>query len=112
MPELKITNSLVNDRYEILERQGQGSYSEIFLALDREQGGQLVVIKALNLSLQGTLEAELEKTLIDNFQNEAAALDSVSHLHIIRRLGGGAAIDLNGLPFQHIVLEYMPCGDL
>src|SRR5262245_2259024 len=112
MPELKIKNSLVDDRYEILERQGQGSYAEIFLARDRRQGDQFVIVKALNTSLQGTLESELEETLIENFLNEEAALRTVSHPNIIRLLGEGTAIDLNGKPFRYITLEYMPGGDL
>src|SRR5689334_15399794 len=112
MAELKILDSLVDNRYEILERLGQGSYSEIFLAKDRELEGDLVIVKALNLSLQGTLEPELEKTLIENFQNEEIALDKVLHPNIISRLGGGTAIDLNGLPFRYIALEYMSGGDL
>src|SRR5262252_8310789 len=112
MPQLRLEQSLVDDRYEIADRLGLGSYSEIFVASDRETDGQQVVIKALNTSLQGTPDVELERTLIDNFQNEAICLDTVRHPHVILRLGHGTAADLLGVPFHFLVLEYMPGGDL
>lgn len=112
MPELKLENSLVDDRYEVRERLGLGSYAEIFVARDRGMGGQEVVLKALNTHLQGTPDAELEQTLVENFQNEAIALDKVRHPHVILRLGHGTAADLRGVPFHYLVLEYMPGGDL
>ena len=112
MPQLKLENSLVDERYEVRERLSLGSYAEIFVARDRRANGQEIVIKALNTHLQGTPEADLEKTLIENFQNEAIALDTVRHPHIILRLGHGTAADLNGVPFHYLVLEYLPGGDL
>jgi hypothetical protein len=128
MLELKLEQSLVDDRYQILERLGRGSFAEIFLARDwqghrplRTQGeeteaplatGGEVVIKALNPGLQGTPDADLERTLVENFQNEAIALDTVRHPHVILRLGHGTAADLRGTPFHYLVLEYMPGGDL
>src|SRR5262252_5930293 len=112
MPELKLENSLVDNRYEVVERLNCGSFAEIFVARDREGGGTEVVIKALNTSLQGTPDADLERTLIDNFQNEAIALDAVRHPHVILRWGHGTAADLRGAPFHYLVLEYMPGGDL
>ncbi len=112
MPQLKLENSLVDERYEVRERLSLGSYAEIFVARDRQANGQEVVIKALNTHLQGTPETDLEKTLIENFQNEAVALDAVRHPHVILRLGHGTAADLNGVPFHYLVLEYLPGGDL
>jgi serine/threonine protein kinase len=112
MPQLKLENSLVDERYEVRERLSLGSYAEIFVARDRRANGQEVVIKALNTQLQGTPDADLEKTLVENFQNEAVALDAVRHPHIILRLGHGTAADLNGVPFHYLVLEYLPGGDL
>src|SRR5215813_6099026 len=112
MPELKLENSLVDNRYEVLERLSRGSFAEIFVARDREGDGMEVVIKALNTSLQGTPDADLERTLIENFQNEAIALDAVRHPHVILRWGHGTAADLRETPFHYLVLEYMPGGDL
>jgi serine/threonine protein kinase len=82
------------------------------MARDRESNGMEVVIKALNTSLQGTPDADLERTLIENFQNEAIALDTVRHPNVILRWGHGTAADLRGVPFHYLVLEYMPGGDL
>lgn len=112
MAELKLENSLVDNRYEVFERLSRGSFAEIFVARDREAGGMEVVIKALNTALQGTPDADLERTLVENFQNEAVALDTVRHPNVILRLGHGTAADLRGTPFHYLVLEYMSGGDL
>lgn len=112
MPELKLENSIVDDRYLVDRCLGRGSYAEIFLASDGQRDAQPIIIKALNMTLQGTPDIELEQTLVENFQNEAIALDKVRHPNIIRRLGHGTAADLGGTPFHYLVLEYMPGGDL
>lgn len=115
MSELKLQQSLLDGRYEILDCLGRGSYAEIYVARDLSaaQGEpQAVVIKALNVLLQGVPDAELERTLIENFQNEAVALDRVRHPNIISRLGHGTAIDLSGTPFHYLVLEYLAGGEL
>ena len=112
MPELKLENSIVDDRYQVESCLGRGSYAEIFLAYDRDRGGDSVIIKALNTTLQGTIDADLEWTLIENFQNEAVALDKVRHPNVIQRLGHGTAADLAGTAFHYLVLEFMPGGDM
>lgn len=112
MPELRLENSIVDDRYLVDRCLGRGSYAEIFLAYDQARRDEAVIIKALNVTLQGSVDADLEETLIENFQNEAIALDKVRHPHIIRRLGHGTAADLEGVPFHYLLLEYMPGGDL
>lgn len=112
MPDLKLEHSLVDGRYEVYERLTRGSYAEIFVAYDRAVSRAPVVIKALNTSLQGTPDPDLERTLVENFQNEAMALDAVRHPHVILRLGHGTAADLRGVPFHYMVIEYMPGGDL
>jgi len=112
VPELRLENSIVDDRYFVERCLGRGSYAEIFLAYDQHRNDEPVIIKALNMTLQGTIDRELEQTLVENFQNEAIALDKVRHPHIIRRLGHGTAADLQGVPFHYLVLEYMAGGDL
>jgi serine/threonine protein kinase len=115
MTELKLQQSLLDGRYEILDCLGRGSYAEIYVARDLSAAGaepQTVVIKVLNVLLQGVPDADLERTLIENFQNEAIALDRVRHPNIISRLGHGTAIDLAGTPFHYIVLEYLAGGEL
>ncbi len=57
-------------------------------------------------------DPELERTLVENFRNEAVALDRVRHPNIISRLGHGTAIDLSGRTFHYLVVEYLPGGDL
>jgi serine/threonine protein kinase len=62
--------------------------------------------------LQDDLDDDLERTLVENFQNEAVALDRVRHPNIISRIGHGTARDLVGTIFHYLVLEYLPGGDL
>src|SRR5262244_595192 len=115
MSELKLLQCRLDGRYDIEECLGRGSYAEIYIARDRaatDEKFRRVVIKALNVLLQGYQDPELEHTLIQNFQNEAIALDRVRHPHIISRLGHGTAIDLNGTAFHYIVLEYLSGGDM
>lgn len=115
MAELKLQQSRLDGRYDVLECLGRGSYAEIYVAKDNaapEGAPTTVVIKALNIFLQETPDAELERTLVANFQNEAVAIDRVRHPNIINRLGHGTAIDLAGTTFHYIVLEYLPGGDM
>ncbi len=120
MSELRVQHSRIDNRYDVIERLGSpGSYAEIYIARDLQSSsntedgeGKLVVIKALNSFLQGVPDADLENKLIENFRNEAVAIDRVRHPHIISRLGHGTAIDLGGRTFHYLVLEYMEGGDL
>jgi len=112
VPELRLENSIVDERYQVDRCLSHGSYAEIFIARDLTRDGLQIIIKALNAFLQGTPEPDLERTLIQNFQNEAIALDKVCHPNIIQRLGHGTASDLEQTPFHYLVLEYMPGGDL
>jgi serine/threonine protein kinase len=115
MTELKLLQCRLDGRYDIEDCLGRGSYAEIYVARDRaatDERFRTVVVKALNVLLQGDQDPELERTLIQNFQNEATALDRVRHPNIISRLGHGTAIDLTGTAFHYIVLEYLSGGDL
>ena len=116
MKELALNNSRLDGRYDIQTLLGRGSYAEIYVARDALASPQsphsLVVIKALNVFMQNDLDADLERTLVENFQNEAIALDRVRHPNIISRLGHGTARDLRGTIFHYLVLEYLPGGDL
>lgn len=116
MKELSLLNCRLDRRYDIHEQLGRGSYAEVYLANDTLASPQSphskVVIKALNVFLQDELDADLERTLVENFQNEAVALDRVRHPNVISRIGHGTARDLNGMVFHYLVLEYMAGGDL
>jgi serine/threonine protein kinase len=116
MKELVLQNCRLDQRYDIREHLGRGSYAEIFLARDTLASSNSphadVVVKALNVFLQDDLDEDLERTLVENFQNEAVALDRVRHPNVISRLGHGTARDLNGTVFHYIVLEYLSGGNL
>jgi eukaryotic-like serine/threonine-protein kinase len=115
MTGLRLLQCRLDSRYDIEECLGRGSYAEIYVARDlaaTDERFRKVVVKALNVLLQGDQDPELERTLIQNFQNEAIALDRVRHQNIISRLGHGTAIDLNGAAFHYLVLEYLGGGDM
>lgn len=116
MKELKLQQCRLDNRYDVKECLGRGSYAEIYMARDiavaSDHPHSVVVIKALNVLLQGTSDEELDRTLVENFQNEAVALDRVRHPNIINRLGHGTAIDLAGTTFHYMVIEYLSGGDL
>src|SRR6476620_8254584 len=116
MKELSLINCRLDRRYDIHEQLGRGSYAEIYIARDTLASPQsphsIVVVKALNVFMQDDLDADLERTLVENFQNEALALDRVRHPNVISRIGHGIARDLKGTVFHYLVLEYMPGGDL
>src|SRR5436190_3317601 len=115
MSELKLQQSRLDGRYDIVECLGRGSYAEIYVANDNaasDGAPRTIVIKALNTFLQDEPDEELEHTLVANFQNEAVALDRVRHPNIISRLGHGTAIDLVGTTFHYIVLEFLSGGDM
>jgi serine/threonine protein kinase len=116
MRELSLNNCRLDKRYDVQELLGRGSYAEIFVARDVLASVQsphnTVVIKALNVFLQNDVDSDLERTLVENFQNEAVALDLVRHPNIISRLGHGTARDLKGSVFHYLVLEYLAGGDM
>lgn len=116
MRELSLSNCRLDRRYDVQNELGRGSYAEIFVAHDimasPTSSHKCVVIKALNVFLQDDLDPDLERTLVENFQNEAAALDRVRHPNVISRLGHGTARDLAGTVFHYLVLEYLEGGDL
>jgi serine/threonine protein kinase len=115
MAELKLQQCRLDGRYDVLDCLGRGSYSEVYVARDVAASNgspRTVVIKALNTHLRGVPDPELERTLVENFRNEAIALDRVRHPNIISRLGHGTAIDLQGRTFHYLVLEYLSGGDL
>nr|HQU84695.1 protein kinase [Pyrinomonadaceae bacterium] len=116
MRELSLKNCRLDSRYNITDQLGRGSYAEIYVAQDTLASPQSphsqVVIKALNVFLQNDLDLDLERTLVENFQNEAIALDRVRHPNVISRLGHGTARDLRGTVFHYLVLEFLAGGDL
>jgi serine/threonine protein kinase len=113
---LHLENCRLNNRYEVHKLLGEGSYAEIYLARDTFAASNApfawVVIKALNVYLQGEPDPDLERTLVENLKNEAIALDLLHHPNIVSRLGHGTARNLEGRIFHYLILEYLPGGDL
>src|SRR5437660_11559096 len=92
MGELKLQQgsgpTLLDGRFVIRDCLGRGSYSEVYVADDRgalNGAPRTVVIKALNTHLRGVPDPELERTLIEDFRNEAVALGRVRHPTILSR---------------------------
>jgi serine/threonine protein kinase len=106
MFELQLQSVVLSDRYEVKGPISSGSYAEGFVARDRD-GGNNVVIKALNTRLQGLPSPELEQMLIEKFANEAAILDRIRHPSIISSRDRGNGEDRLGREFSFIVLEFM-----
>ena len=111
MPRLNLENEIVDGRYHVLRRRGGGAYAEIYVTFDQHRQ-RTVVIKALNTTLQHKVDVALERTLVENFEREAAALESLRHPHIVQLLGKGTARSRAGTEFPYLVLEYMPGGEL
>jgi serine/threonine protein kinase len=116
MKYLSLENTRLDGRYDVHTHLGRGSYAEIYVARDVLASPQSphsqIVIKALNVFMQNDLDLDLERTLVENFQNEAIALDRVRHPNIISRIGHGTAKDLRGTVFHYLALEYLSGGDL
>src|SRR5437870_13307583 len=109
MTELKLLQCRLDSRYDIEDCLGRGSYAEIYLARDTaatDERFRTVVIKSLNLLLQGYQDPLLEATLMPNSQNQSVALDLVRHPNIISRLCHATAVDLSGPALHYLVLEY------
>jgi serine/threonine protein kinase len=112
---LNLHGMLLDGRFEIVRRLTRGSFSEIYLARNLSplpDEPQTVVVKALNLWLQGEPEADMERTLIENIALEAQTMKDFRHENIVRLFSYGRALDLGGRQFYYLVLEYMPGGSL
>jgi serine/threonine protein kinase len=112
---LNLQGLRLDARFEIERRLTCGSYSEIHLVRNlspqRGEPGTMIV-KALNPWLQGELDADLERTLIENIALEAQTMKNFRHENIVRLFSYGRALDQDGRQFYYLVLEYMPGGSL
>src|SRR5207253_11033058 len=112
---LSLKGLLLDARFEIERRMTRGSYAEIYLARNltpQKDEPETVVVKALNLSLQGECDPDLERTLIENIALEAQTMTRFHHDNIVRLFSYGRALDNDGRQFYFLVLEYMPGGSL
>lgn len=112
---LQLEGLLLDDRFEIVRRLTCGSYAEIYLVrnLTPQKGEpETLVVKALNLWLQGEEDAELERTLIENIKLEAQTMKRCRHQHIARLYADGRALDRCGRQFYYLILEHLSGGSL
>ena len=112
---LQLERMILSSRFEVQYRLRCGSYSELFLARNiapRADEPEIVVIKALNVRLQGEPTDELKQLLIEGFVREAAALKECEHKNIIRLFDFGLSLDHAGREFYFLVLEYLAGGSL
>src|SRR5437588_1473607 len=112
---LNLQGLRLDARFEIERRLTCGSYSEIHLARNlfpQWDESETLIVKALNPWLQGELDADLERTLIENIALEAQTMKNFRHENIVRLFSYGRALDQNGRRFDYLILEYMPGGSL
>ncbi|WP_168210800.1 serine/threonine protein kinase [Persicimonas caeni] len=99
--------SVIDGRYELTARLGEGGFARVWRAHDHNTGRQ-VAVKVLGLErLQG--QPDLRRTVLERFAQEARIAASVEHPNVVRIFDYGTfeAIDT---PF--IVMELMEGHDL
>ena len=94
------SNTLFNDRYEIVKCLGKGSGSSVFLAKDFDDNESLVAIKILEINYDE--KNELESELFARFIREAETAASLQHKNIIRIVDSGHAAHV-----AYIAMEYV-----
>lgn len=94
------SNTLFNDRYEIVKCLGKGSGSSVFLAKDFNNDEELVAIKILEINYDE--KNELESELFTRFMREAETAAKLQHKNIIRIIDSGHAAHL-----AYIAMEYI-----
>ncbi len=92
---------ILSGRYRLTERLGEGGFSRVYKALDR-QTGATVAVKVLHGQ-----HAE-DRALVERFERGVRAMMRLSHPNIVRVLDGPAAD--GGRPY--FVMEYLDGGDL
>ncbi|NSW54150.1 MAG: protein kinase [Anaerolineae bacterium] len=98
MPE-----AMIDHRYRIVRKLGEGGMGTVYLALD-ERLEREVALKRLHV--MGVMESQREQ-FIQRFQREAKAMARFSHPNIVHVYDYGQ--DSQGV---YLVLEYMPNGTL
>src|SRR5215210_137542 len=112
---LNLQGLRLDARFEVERRLTCGSYSEIHLARNlspQRDEPETLIVKALNLWLQGEMDADLARTLIENIALEAQTMKNFRHENIVRLFAYGRAIDQIGRQFYYLVLEYVHGGSL
>lgn len=87
--------TVLGNRYEIIEKIGEGGMSEVYKAKDRLLS-RFVAVKILKKEYLKDIE------FVDKFKAEATAAGSISHNNIVNIYDVGAEDDIN-----YIVMEYV-----
>src|SRR5687768_16256177 len=90
----------VLDKYELLERVGQGGMAVVYRGLDRSLK-RVVAIKILHKHLSDYQEAR------DRFEREAQAVAKLRHENILEIFDYSGADDAKALGSSYIVTEFI-----
>ncbi|MGH2541297.1 MAG: protein kinase domain-containing protein [Ardenticatenaceae bacterium] len=93
-------NELLDDRYKLYERLGEGGMAEVFRGEDLRLGRE-VAVKALRAQYSA------EKSFLDRFINEARSMAGFSHPNVVNVYDVGR----DGQRY-YLVMEYVPGEDL
>jgi len=96
MGETYMTNRVLDQRYELLERVGGGGMADVYKAQDRLLD-RPVAVKILHAQFQS------DEEFIEKFHREAQAAARLSHPNIVNIYDVGASGD-----DHYIVMEYVP----
>lgn len=91
------------DRYQILEKHGEGGMATVYKARDTRLERDV----ALKLIRRSAFPAEMLDNILARFEREAKSLARLSHPNIVTVYDYG---EHDGVPY--LVLEYCPGGDL
>jgi serine/threonine protein kinase len=97
--EVAMNQELIGDRYQIIEKVGEGGFSEVSLAIDRHLNRKVAVKRSSLRSLDATHR--------ERFLSEARILANVRHRHIITIYSLEERDD-----YLYIVMEYADQGSL
>jgi serine/threonine protein kinase len=95
-----LLNSPLNDRYQFLEKLGQGGMGEVYKGRDT-RSDTFVAIKQIHSTISN------DDTVIERFRREGQALTDLNHPNIVKMLD---MIEQDGK--HYLVTEYISGGDL
>src|SRR5512138_2806306 len=94
-------SKIIANRFELMDRIGQGGMGEVFRGRDI-QSGEIVAVKQLRSDFGASLP-----TLIERFEREGEALRQLNHPNIVAMLD---AVEEDGA--HYLVMEYVSGGSL
>ncbi len=106
--------TIISERYTIERLLGQGGMGSVYVASDRELGGQLIALKVLHREMMQ------DKTLVERFLQEVTLMHRVSHPNVARTFRVGHDDNLvyftmeliSGVGLDHILDEIEVTGNI